>query len=119
MLVFNDSRDTGRRGQAKISGAVLDDADIRHLELLRARRSNAYLKKRIGNDAMLELLADDLDDSTAEVRGWVEQSGGEWQSWALEMSVRGPSAQYFEDWFMGNMKDRHEALFRSGRPIIS
>ena len=114
-MLYNDIDPRGPV-RASFDGASLTDADVRDLELLRARRSLAYLKDRIGNDGMRELLKADLDAATAQNAAWVEQSGGAWRSGALTMRVPGPGAANFHDWFMGNMKRRNEPVFRAGHP---
>lgn len=97
-------------------GLELSDSDVRAMELIRSRRSLAYLKDKIGNDQMLELLAADLDESTRAVAGWLEQSNGEWQSDALVLRTPGPNSDTFHDWFMGNMAKKNEPVFRAGHP---
>lgn len=108
--------DTPLGARVDFTGIHLSEADIREMELIRSRRSLAYLKDRIGNDAMLELLADDVKEAAAHVRQWLDESAGRWQSDSLTMTVDGPTAAYFHAWFMGNMKRRNEALFRAGHP---
>jgi hypothetical protein len=95
---------------------VLTDADVRDMELVRSRRALAYLKDKIGNERMLELLASDLDEATRQVAGWVEESNGRWQSGALLLRTAGPGADTFHDWFMGNMARQNEPIFRAGHP---
>lgn len=116
VTLYNDAPVTDGGTVVDFTGVHLSDADIRDMELIRSRRSLAYLKDRIGNDAMQELLADDLSESTARVQRWLEESAGSWQSDSLTMTVEGPSAKYFHAWFMGNMKRRNEGLFRAGHP---
>ena len=52
-------------GDGVTAGTMLDDNDIRDMELVRSRRALAYLKDRIGNDGMRRLLADDLNAASA------------------------------------------------------
>lgn len=114
-MLYNDI-DQHSDARAGLSGLTLGDDDIRELELLRSRRSLAYLKDRIGNDDMRKLVADDLDVTTKQTAEWAAQSAGAWQSGALTMQVPGPDAVSFHDWFMGNMKLRNEPVFRAGHP---
>ena len=94
----------------------LDDRDIRNAELERARHALAYLKGKLGNDAMRRLLDDDLRAMAAQVRGWVEASGGAWQSGSVELLVPGPTAAAFQDWYVNAMAEGREAELRAGHP---
>ena len=73
--------------------------DLLRLELARARHALAYLKSKIGNDAMLELLASDLQHMTAQVREWVNASNGEWARRSVDLVVPGPGAAAFKQWY--------------------
>lgn len=73
--------------------------DLSRLELARARHVLAYLKGKIGNDAMLELLATDLRRMTAQVREWVEASRGEWAHRSVDLIVPGPKSAAFKSWY--------------------
>lgn len=110
------SNDLTYKATGRIEDEVLNNDDIRNMELVRARRSLAYLKQKIGNDAMRVLLKEELDDATARTNEWMEASGGEWISGALLLETPGPSAAYFHRWFLTKMKNREEALFRAGHP---
>lgn len=114
--LYNDTPAVAAAPVVEFAGAHLDEADIRDLELIRSRRSLAYLKDRIGNDAMLDLLASDLAAAATQVTRWLDASEGRWRSDSLTMTVPGPTAQSFHDWFMGNMKRGNESLFRAGPP---
>lgn len=114
-MLYNDI-DHRSGVRAGLNGVALNEDDIRGMELLRARRSLAYLKDVIGNDTMRTLLADDLDAATRQTAEWVERSAGAWRSGALTMRVPGPDAVSFHHWFMGNMKLRNEPVFRAGHP---
>ncbi len=61
---------------ALLAEKLLTDRDIRDAELERARHALAYLKRKIGNEAMREWLNDDLAEMTIRVRDWVGASGG-------------------------------------------
>ena len=104
------------RAVAAIGDERLDDRAIRDAELARARHALAYLKGKLGNDAMRRLLDDDLRAMTAEVRGWVEASDGAWQSEAMHLTVPGPRAQAFQDWYVAAMAGGREAELRAGHP---
>ncbi len=113
MTIFND---LSYKVTARIEDEVLNNDDIRNMELVRARRSLAYLKQKIGNDSMRLLLKEELDATTARTSNWMAESGGEWISGALLLETPGPGAAYFHHWFLTKMKNREEALFRAGHP---
>ena len=94
----------------------LSNEDILDLELNRARRSLAYLKRKIGNDGMRRLLDDDLQTMMAKVRGWVEASGGAWRTASLDLAVPGPGARAFQDWYEDMVGSGREAEMRAGHP---
>jgi len=104
------------RAAAIIGEEQLTNREIRDLELERARHALAYLKRKLGNDGMRRLLDDDLQAMTAKVRGWVEASGDAWQSGSVMLSVPGPSARAFQDWYVAAMADGQEAELRAGHP---
>ncbi len=101
---------------AVIGEEQIANRDIRDLELERARHALAYLKCKLGNDGMRRLLDDDLQAMTVKVRGWVEASGGAWQSGSVTLAVPGPSAQTFQDWYVAAMTGGREAELRAGHP---
>ncbi len=111
---MSDSIDFGAR--ALIAGRTLDDVAIRDIELTRARRALAYLKAKIGNAAMRDLLKDDLVHTQARNRQWVEASGGRWKSGTLELVVPGPAAAVFHGYFMTMMKEDRQPELRAGHP---
>ena len=101
---------------ALVGGERLTNRDIRDAELERARHARAYWKRKLGNDAMRALLDDDLRTMTAKVRGWVEASGGAWQSASVKLIVPGPSAAAFQAWYVTAMAEGREAELRAGHP---
>ncbi|WP_267425722.1 hypothetical protein [Methylobacterium sp. GC_Met_2] len=102
--------------RAHIGDRTLANADIRDIELARARRALAYLKARIGNTGMRELLRDDLDRARAQNRAWVEASGGRWKSGTVELVVPGPRAAAFHAFFMAMMKEDRQSELRAAHP---
>lgn len=92
------------------------DADIRDAELQRARHALDYLKRKLGNDKMRALLAEDLRAMQATVRGWVEASAGAWQDATLKLIVPGPSAEAFQGWYVRAMEMGREPELRAGHP---
>ena len=111
-----DPTDIDFGARALIAGRTLDNAAIRDIELTRARRALAYLKAKIGNAAMRDLLKDDLDHTQARNRAWVEASSGRWKSGSLELVVPGPTAAAFHGYFMTMMKEDRQPELRAGHP---
>ncbi len=104
------------QARAVLDGRPLTDADIRGLELDRARHALAYLKSKLGNDATRALLDDDLRAMQAKVRGWVEASDAAWRSASVRLVVPGPSAAAFQQWYVDAMANAREAELRAGHP---
>ena len=104
------------QARAVLDDRPLADADIRGLELGRARHALAYLKGKLGNEATRALLDDDLRTMQAKVRGWVEASGGAWRSASVRLVVPGPSAAAFQRWYVDAMANAREAELRAGHP---
>ena len=101
---------------ASLDGERLDDQAIRTAELVRARHALAYLKERIGDAAMRDLVARDIDATTKQVRAWVAASAGKWRTGVIELTVPGPPASAFHRWYEGAMAERREAVLRAGHP---
>ncbi len=101
---------------ATLDGATLTQHDIRSHELVRARRALAYLKAKIGDEAMRRLLAEDFATMTATVRGWVEASAGRWRSAQITLALPGPGATAFRDWYARVVAERRSAAMRAGHP---
>ncbi len=99
-----------------IDGRTLENRTIRDMELDRARRALAYLKAKIGNDAMRELLQGDLDRTAERAGQWVDASDGEWKSGVMELIVPGPSAETFHAWFFQMMGQDRQAELRAAHP---
>ena len=97
-------------------GEELTNDDIRSLELARARHALSYLKERIGNTRMRELLAADLQRTEEQVRAWLDDSDGQWQSESIELVITGVTAGQFVDWYDTALHDRREPDFRAGHP---
>ena len=101
---------------AVVGSARLSNADIRALELDRARHALSYLKRRLGNEMMMHLLADDLAATTAQVREWLHASAGRWQTREVELVVHAPSAHAFYAWYRNAVVNAREADMRAGHP---
>ena len=101
---------------ALLGPTLLTNADIRGAELARARHALAYLKGKLGNEALRALLREDLAATAAQVRGWVAASAGAWQTGAVELVVPGPPAVAFHAWYTRAMADDREAALRAGHP---
>lgn len=93
----------------------LEPADLDAQELSRALGALAYLKTRIGNDRMRELLAEDLDETTRRTGIWAAESRG-WKSANLRLVVPGPDAGTFHAFFMEMMKQDRQPDLRAGHP---
>ena len=102
--------------RARIGARTLDDAAIRDIELTRARSALAYLKDRIGNGAMRDLLKEDTDRSQVRTREWVRASSGRWKWGSLELTVPDPRAATFHEFFMTMMKEDRQPELRAGHP---
>lgn len=111
-----DYNDDAYPAAALIGGQTLDNAAIRGIELMRARSALAYLKAKIGNEAMRELLKDDLARTQARSRALVEASDGRWKSDVVELVVPGPAAGTFHAWFMRMMKEDRQPELRAAHP---
>ncbi len=99
-----------------LDGQPISEEAIRGHELSRARHALAYLKARLGNDAMRRLLASDLSTTADQVRDWVARSDGRWQTATIELVVPGLSAQAFHDWYEAAMAGKRETVLRAGHP---
>lgn len=114
--------DDSRPVAAFIGDQCFSEADIRGAELNRARHSFAYLTRKVGNDAMRDLLRPDLERMSDQVRAWVEASAGAWQPGSIELVVPGLSAGDFLDWYKrttaadGSDAADREAKLRAGHP---
>ncbi|MEH1840650.1 MAG: hypothetical protein V7L20_18280 [Nostoc sp.] len=92
------------------------NSDIRNAELERARHALAYLKRKISNDTMRDLLEGEIAEMTAPVRGWVEASRGVWQTDSVEMVVIRPTAEDFYKWYSNALTNSREPELRAGHP---
>lgn len=75
-----------------------DDATIDGYELFSARRSLALLKGRLGREALLELLADDIAAGDDFLREQVRLSGGQELTGTTVLRGRGIGAAAFDTW---------------------
>jgi hypothetical protein len=90
-------------------------ADLDAEELARAHGALAYLKAKIGNDRMRELLADDLATMTERTGRWSKESKG-WKSANFKLIVPGPGATAFHSWFLQMMKEDRQLELRAAHP---
>lgn len=97
-------------------GRRLGNADVRDAELIRARHALAYLTAKLGTDAMLQLLADDLDRTASEVHSWAADCAGEWQTGTLQLVIEGLKAQAFQDWYAELVTHDRQLVLRAGHP---
>ena len=108
--------DTGFHARAGLPGGLLTDADILRLELDRARHALAYLKARLGNDRMRDLVADDTTVMSSQVQAWMRESAGAWQSASMELVVSGPPAAIFKAWYADLFARDRQEILRAGHP---
>lgn len=113
---MSDQADIEFSAHAIVAGKTLSDAAICDIELSRARRALAYLKAKIGNAGMRALLKDDLEQTRARNRAWVEASNGLWKSGVVELVALGPRAAAFHAYFMTMMKDDRQTELRAAHP---
>lgn len=67
-------------------------------ELFYARRALAHMKKVIGRQGLLDLLADDLKEGEDFLREYAEKSNGEVRPATTVLAVTGMTASEFTDW---------------------
>lgn len=99
-----------------IGARRLSGEDIRLHELDRARHALAYLKDKLGNDTIRQLLEPDTTAMTAQVRRWADASHGQWRSASVELTTDGPSAAGFYDWYRASTEHAREADLWAGHP---
>ena len=99
-----------------IGAERLTALDIVKLELARAKGALEFLKAKVGNDRMRELLADEIRQSADRTAAWVRASDGAWRSGVLELVVPGPSAKAFHGFFMTMMKEDRQGELRAAHP---
>lgn len=101
---------------ATAEGETLTQHDIRSHEIDRARRALAYLKAKIGDEAMRSLLDDDIARMTRTVRDWVAASQGRWRSASVTLALPGPGAEAFRDWYADIVAEGRSDAMRAGHP---
>ena len=100
---------------AIMSDRRLEPADLNAEEIARAHGALAYLKAKIGNDRMQELLADDIAETTKRTGDYARNSGG-WKSANFRLVVPGPGAAEFHHYFLQIMKEDRQLDLRAGHP---
>jgi len=100
---------------AVMADRCLEPSDLDAEELTRAHGALAYLKARIGNDRMRELLADDLAETTKRTEAYATQSTG-WKDASFRLVLPGPDAATFHQFFLDLMKHDRELEMRAGHP---
>lgn len=100
---------------AVMADCRLEPADLDAEELTRAQGALAYLKARIGNDKMRELLADDLAETTKRTEAWAADSTG-WKNASFTLVLPGPDAVTFHQFFLSLMQQDRELEMRAGHP---
>lgn len=107
---------TGFTASARHDGSRVSGSEISRFELERARHALAYLKEKLGNDAVRDLLDEDFTRMTAEVSSWLDDSGGEWRSASVELIVSGPPAADFRRWYGETFRGDRQPVLRAGHP---
>jgi hypothetical protein len=79
-------------------------------ELYFARRALAKLKARLGHEAMVELLAEDIEAGNRAVGGWAAASEGRWRPAETRLRISGLSAGEFMTYFHSIFDDRPAML---------
>ena len=102
--------------QAHIGDAVLGDAEINQLEVVRARLALELICQRLGNDRMRELLVPETRAAAERMRAWLQASGGAWTPAITEITVPGIGAQAFVEWWTGRPKSGDEVAMRIAHP---
>lgn len=96
-------------GVAVASGPTAGGA-VNDWELHFARRALAKLKARLGHEAMVELLAADIDAGNRALRDWSAASEGRWKVAETRLRVSGLSAEEFHAYFESIFDDRPRML---------
>ncbi|MFJ7910410.1 hypothetical protein [Kitasatospora sp. NPDC096204] len=99
-----------------IDGTEYTQDDIRQWELNRARNALTLLKNRIGDEAMRELLAEDLRAADETMAPLPDASGGAWRSAVTEMEIDGISAEEFLTWWQGRLASGDRTALLSANP---
>jgi hypothetical protein len=94
----------------------LMEQDIRNAELARTRRALAFLKNKIGSDAMITLMKEELDSATIQAEKWADDSNGEWKSGFVVIEMPKVRAEQFHNWFIGLVERGDESTLRAAHP---
>ncbi len=113
---MSNPKTDGFTAWARHETSKFTDGDISSFELDRARHALAYLKDKLGNDAIRDLLADDVAQMTAEAKSWLDASKGEWRSKWIELIVTGPPAADFYRWYGQMFANDRQELLRAAHP---
>lgn len=90
------------------------DGTIDGFELFSARRALELLKRKLGRERLLDLLADEIDAGDAFLRGHLERSAGEETTGTTTLRAHGISAAEFGTW-LGAAFAREEVML-AGHP---
>ncbi len=97
------------------NGDVLDDQQIKNLELEQCRKALKFIKSKL-RPSIIEFLEDEIAESTERTEGYVEQSEGRWKSDSVQITMPGLSFQEYHGWFMGKVKERDEITLQVAHP---
>ncbi|MFE2936272.1 hypothetical protein [Streptomyces sp. NPDC059278] len=99
-----------------IDGTEYTQDDIRRWELDRARNALTLLKNRIGDEAMRELLAEDLRAADEIMAPLPDASGGAWRSAVTELEIGGITAEEFLTWWQGRLASADRTALLAANP---
>lgn len=91
-----------------------DDRNILDAELFSAHRALALLKKKLGRERILELIAAEIEESDAFFRDAVAQSGDQQLTGSTVLHITGISAGQFGAWLGGSFG--REDVMLAGHP---
>jgi hypothetical protein len=86
-----------------------DDLDIDGFELASARRALALLKRNLGHERILDLLADEIADGDAFLRDGVQRSAGDELQGTTTLRAEGIGAAAFGAW-LGRSFGREDVM---------
>ncbi len=87
--------------EVRTMGHTVDESVVDHWELKAARRALRNLKEVAGGQAMMDLLAGQIEDGDRYHREMVAASDGGYRESRAEFAVRGLSGTELAQWFQG------------------
>ena len=102
--------------RAAINGVALSEMDLLRWEVHRARVAKALLLQKLGPDATVALLKEELDASAAMAADWVARSDGRLAPSITCFDVHGGTAAEFLHWIHDRFANRDYALLNGACP---